>query len=184
MPPVRPVILLVEDHQDTRQMYAEFLSCSFEVLAAADSNAALEILKQSHRPDDHRLSHCRHGRLRAGVADPEDPALGRIPIICLSGYGGHAHEVRAREAGCDRILQKPCMPDALAEIALELLLAGAIGACSHERTVFIVEDEIDTREMLEQFLATRGYGGNSGERQNRTRAPLRRPATLASSCST
>jgi two-component system, chemotaxis family, CheB/CheR fusion protein len=51
----------------------------------------------------------------------KDPRLGRIPIICLSGYGGHAHEQRAREAGCDRILQKPCMPDALSEIALEVL---------------------------------------------------------------
>jgi two-component system, cell cycle response regulator DivK len=124
MPPVRPVILLVEDHQDTRQMYAEFLSVSFEVLPAADSNAALEILKQS-RPDlmitDLSLPGMDGFELVSLIR--KDPVLGRTPIICLSGYGGHAHEVRARAAGCDRILQKPCMPDALAEIALELLLA-------------------------------------------------------------
>jgi two-component system, cell cycle response regulator DivK len=50
-----------------------------------------------------------------------DPALRAIPIVCLSGYGGLTHEQRAREAGCDRILQKPCMPDALADLADELV---------------------------------------------------------------
>ena len=53
----------------------------------------------------------------------QDAALSRIPIICLSGYGGHAYEERAREAGCDRLLQKPCMPDTLADVATELLQA-------------------------------------------------------------
>jgi two-component system CheB/CheR fusion protein len=51
----------------------------------------------------------------------KDPVLRRTPIICLSGYGGPGHEQRAREAGCDRILQKPYMPDALAAVALEVM---------------------------------------------------------------
>jgi two-component system, chemotaxis family, CheB/CheR fusion protein len=124
VPPVRPVILLVEDHHDTRQMYAEFLSVSFQVLAAPDASAALAIFEQS-RPDllitDLSLPGMDGFELVALIR--KDPVIGRMPIICLSGYGGHAHELRAREAGCDRILQKPCMPDALAEIALEVLLA-------------------------------------------------------------
>ena len=62
----------------------------------------------------------------------KDPVLGRTPIICLSGYGGHAHE-RAGAAGCDRILQKPCMPDKLAKIAPELLLAVRERGSSRER---------------------------------------------------
>jgi two-component system, cell cycle response regulator DivK len=123
-PPVRPVILLVEDHQDTRQMYAEFLSVSFEVQAAAEAGAALAIVRQSP-PDllitDLSLPGMDGFELIAHIK--KDPVLARIPIICLSGYGGHAHELRAREAGCDRILQKPCMPDALLEIAFEVLLA-------------------------------------------------------------
>ena len=123
MLPARPVILLVEDHHDTRQMYAEFLSVSFQVLAAADASAALALYETS-RPDllitDLSLPGMDGFELVALIR--KDAGLSRIPIICLSGYGGHAHEVRAREAGCDRILQKPCMPDALAEIALEVLL--------------------------------------------------------------
>jgi CheY-like chemotaxis protein len=114
--------VLVEDHQDTRQMYAEFLSASFEVLPAADGLQAVDIMRTA-RPDllitDLSLPGMDGFELVARIR--KDPRLGRIPIICLSGYGGHAHEQRAREAGCDRILQKPCMPDALSEIALEVL---------------------------------------------------------------
>ena len=40
----RPVVLLVEDHTDTRQMYAEFLGASFDVLQAADGQQALDVL--------------------------------------------------------------------------------------------------------------------------------------------
>jgi len=118
----RPVILLVEDHQDTRQMYAEFMSVSFEVVPAADAQQAIEIMAAS-LPDllitDLSLPGMDGFQLVAFIR--KDSRLRGIPIICLSGYGGHAHEQRAREVGCDRILQKPCMPDALSEIALEVL---------------------------------------------------------------
>ena len=117
-----PRVLLVEDHQDTRQMYAEFLGIEFEVVAAADGEQALDLLR-SHLPDvivtDLSLPGIDGFEFIARVrADALFPA---IPIICLSGYGGHAHEQRARAAGCDRILQKPCMPDKLAEIVVELV---------------------------------------------------------------
>jgi two-component system cell cycle response regulator DivK len=122
IPPARPVICLVEDHQDTRQMYQEFLSVSFEVMPAADGVRALELMRTSP-PDllitDLSLPGIDGFELIALVR--KDPALRHTPIICLSGYGGHGHEQRALEAGCDRILQKPYMPDALAAVALEVL---------------------------------------------------------------
>jgi CheY-like chemotaxis protein len=122
VPPARPIILLVEDHQDTRQMYAEYLSVSFDVLPAGDGTEALAILHTT-APDllitDLSLPGMDGFELVGLVR--RDPRLRGLPIICLSGYGGHAHEQRARDAGCDRILQKPCMPDALADIALEVL---------------------------------------------------------------
>lgn len=118
----RPVVLLVEDHVDTRQMYAEFLSAAFRVVEAADGHDALETMR-ANRPDvlitDLSLPRVDGFELVAIVR--ADPALRHMPVICLSGYGGHAHEARARAAGCDRILQKPCMPDALADAAMALL---------------------------------------------------------------
>jgi CheY-like chemotaxis protein len=117
----RPVILLVEDHEDSRQMYAEFLSASFDVLSTGDGTAALEMMR-STRPDliitDLSLPGIDGFELVARVR--KDPMLAAIPIVCLSGYGGHAHEQRARAVGCNRVLQKPCMPDELAGIAAEL----------------------------------------------------------------
>ena len=118
----RPLLLLVEDHADTRQMYAEFLRAAFRVIEAADGQDAIDVMGGSPpdvvitdlslpRVDGFELI----GRIRA------DPALRQVPVICLSGYGGHAHEKRAREAGCDRILQKPCLPDALADAAMQVV---------------------------------------------------------------
>jgi CheY-like chemotaxis protein len=119
-----PLILLVEDHQDTRQMYAEFLSMAFDVTTAPDGTEALA-LARTLRPDllitDLSLPGLDGFTLTALIR--KDAALSGIPIICLSGYGGHRYEERALEAGCDRLLQKPCMPDALADAAAELLHA-------------------------------------------------------------
>jgi CheY-like chemotaxis protein len=118
----RSLVLLVEDHSDTRQMYAEYLGSAFRVLEAADGQEALEVMR-SQPPDllitDLSLPRVDGFELIARVR--ADPALRATPIICLSGYGGQAHDARARAAGCDRVLQKPCMPDALSEAASQLL---------------------------------------------------------------
>jgi CheY-like chemotaxis protein len=121
-----PSLLLVEDHVDTRQMYAEFLALSFEVIAAGDGEEGLAILRE--RPVDviiTDLSLPGMDGLQLVAEVRKDAALRGIPIVCLSGYGGSAHEQRARAAGCDRILQKPCMPDQLADVAAELVREAA-----------------------------------------------------------
>jgi two-component system, cell cycle response regulator DivK len=115
-------ILLVEDHEDTRQMYAEFLQASFDIETAGDAPDALR--KARLRPPavvitDLSLPGMDGFELIAAMR--ADPALQAIPVICLSGFGGMAHEARARAAGCDRVLQKPCMPDTLAEVISTLL---------------------------------------------------------------
>ena len=51
----------------------------------------------------------------------QEPSLRDLPVISLSGFGGHGHDERARQAGCDRIRQKPCLPDALAQAVTDLL---------------------------------------------------------------
>jgi DNA-binding response OmpR family regulator len=124
-PGQKPVLLLVEDHRDTRQMYVAFLSSSFDVMEAADAEQALELI-QKRRPDvivtDLSLPGMNGfeliGRIRRNAITAE------VPVISLSGYGGESHEQRAREVGCDRVLQKPCLPDALADTARELLRCG------------------------------------------------------------
>jgi CheY-like chemotaxis protein len=120
------VLLLVEDHEDTRQMYAEFLRLSFDVISAADGEQGLAALRE-RRVDivitDLSLPGMDGFEFVAAIRN--DPALREIPVVCVSGYGGLAHERRARAAGCDRILQKPYMPDALADVATELIREAA-----------------------------------------------------------
>ena len=117
-----PLVLLVEDHTDTRQMYAEFLRTSFDIVEAADGLQALE-LARARQPavvvTDLSLPGMDGFELIAQIR--VDPAMRTVPVVCLSGYGGEGHEERARAAGCDRILQKPCLPDRLADAIGEVL---------------------------------------------------------------
>jgi CheY-like chemotaxis protein len=106
----------VEDHEDTRHMYAEFLRETFEMRAVADGLSALRDVS-AHPPDVVVTDLALPGmdgfelirRLR------RDSASHAVPIICLSGFTTGSHEERAHEAGCTRVLQKPCLPDALGE---------------------------------------------------------------------
>ena len=118
----RPLILIVEDHPDTRQMYAEFLDSLFEVIQAADGQEALAVLERSVPTviitdlslpgiDGFELV----GQIRA------NPATAHVPVICLTGHVGHTLDQRARAAGFDRVLMKPCLPDALAHAVLEMV---------------------------------------------------------------
>jgi CheY-like chemotaxis protein len=113
-------VLLVEDHEDSRQMYAEFLRLQFHVVEAVDGLGALELMQQTApdivvtdlalpRMDGFELVQ----RMRA------DERLRNVPVIALSGFSGAEFETRARAAGSDVVLQKPCLPDELAR-AVEL----------------------------------------------------------------
>jgi CheY-like chemotaxis protein len=119
---MRPIVLLVEDHQDTRQMYAEFMAQTYEILEAGTGTEALEVM--SNRPPhvivtDVSLPDIDGFELVARMR--QDPRLAAVPVICLSGYGGHAHEERARELQCERLLQKPCLPDTLTNAVAAVL---------------------------------------------------------------
>ena len=119
-----PLVILVEDHADTRLMYAEFLSSEFEVVQAGDGGEALRVM-QTRVPDlvitDLALPVVNGFELVTRMR--ADPTLAAVPVICLSGYGGSAQEDRAREVGCDRLIEKPCLPDTLSDAALEVLRA-------------------------------------------------------------
>ena len=109
-------VLLVEDHVDSRVMYAEFLRLDFHVVEAGDGLAALELIEQAC-PDvvvtDLALPRMDGFELIARIR--RDDRLRNVPVIALSGYAGTEHETRARDAGSDLVLMKPCLPETLAE---------------------------------------------------------------------
>jgi twitching motility two-component system response regulator PilH len=113
--PKRMTVLLVEDHVDSRNMYAEFLRLQFDVLEAGDGMGALEAM-QGARPDvvvtDLALPRMDGFELMKRMQ--ADERLRDVPIIALSGFSGAEHEERARKAGSSLVLLKPCLPDDLA----------------------------------------------------------------------
>ena len=112
----RPRVLLIEDHADTRAMYVEFLGFDYEVGEAGDGLAGFE--SASADPPDVIITDLALPRLD-GYALIErlrsDERLRDIPIIALSGYSGFGHDARVTASKPDAVLQKPCLPEELAD---------------------------------------------------------------------
>jgi CheY-like chemotaxis protein len=118
-----PLVLLVDDLADHREMYAEFLSFSGLRVAEAGSGETALVQAERLRPEvivmDLGLPRMDGSetvrRLRS------DPRTRSIPVIVLSGRDSREDRDRAADAGCDLYLVKPCLPDDLVRHVRELL---------------------------------------------------------------
>ena len=115
-----PLILVVEDYDDAREMYVEYLTFTgFRVESATNGLEAID-MTQRLKPDL-VLMDLALPKLDGWEATrrlKSDPATARIPVIALTGHALAGHAERAREAGCDSFITKPCVPDELvAEIS-------------------------------------------------------------------
>ena len=110
-----PLILVVDDYQDAREMYAEYLQFSgFRVAEAKNGNEAVEqafalkpdlILMDLSLPGMDGWEATR--RLKA------DDRTRQIPIVALTGHALAGASEGAKKAGCDSFVTKPCLPDDL-----------------------------------------------------------------------
>jgi CheY-like chemotaxis protein len=106
------LVLIVEDHPETRQMYGDYLrSAGLRVHDAADGRSGVEQAAQV-RPDVILMDLAMPGLTgwEATRRIRRDPALACVPVIAITAYGGVGFEFLAAEAGCDRLLTKPCRP--------------------------------------------------------------------------
>jgi two-component system, cell cycle response regulator DivK len=117
-------VLLVEDDPDGRRMYAEWLThVGFRVDEAHNGLQALErafdgrphvIVTDLHIPGIDGFELTR--RLR------QDPRTRATPVVAITGYAAFAADPgRARRAGCDVVMPKPCAPEDL-EAAIRSLV--------------------------------------------------------------
>jgi CheY-like chemotaxis protein len=123
--PSSPLVLVVEDDPETRQFYTEALQGDgFVVEQAHNGHQALQkalemepdlILTDIAVPGIDGIELCR--RLRA------DSRTHDIPVLAISGYGDRQYADRARMAGADRMLAKPCDADLIVDEARRLLLS-------------------------------------------------------------
>ena len=110
-----PLILVVDDYQDAREMYAEYLQFSgFRVAEAKNGNEAVEkafalkpdlILMDLSLPGMDGWEATR--RLKS------DEATKHIPVVALTGHALAGASEGAKKAGCDSFVTKPCLPDDL-----------------------------------------------------------------------
>ena len=114
-----PLILVVDDFEDGREMYASYLRFSgYRVDEAADGREALE-KAFALRPDIILMDLSLPGidGWQATRELKKDARTAGIPIVALTGHALEAHSRSAKEAGCDAFIVKPCMPmDLLNEI--------------------------------------------------------------------
>jgi two-component system KDP operon response regulator KdpE len=119
-----PLILIVDDDRDTRDLYRivlEAASCHVEeagTLADAVRSAARRqpdlVLADWMLPDGDGLS---LGRQLRGL-----PALHAVPLLAITGVTMTREELaRAREAGFNRILEKPVTPATIVDTIRALL---------------------------------------------------------------
>jgi CheY-like chemotaxis protein len=111
----QPLVLVVEDYQDAREMYAAYLQFSgFEVAEAGNGIEAIE--KTRELLPDIVLMDLALPRMDGWEATrrlKNDELTKHIPIVALTGHALAGHAEGAREAGCDAFVTKPCLPDAL-----------------------------------------------------------------------
>ena len=111
----QPLVLVVEDYQDAREMYVAYLQFSgYEVAEAANGIEAIE-KTQALLPDIvlMDLALPQMDGWEATRRLKSDPTTKDIPVVALTGHALAGHAEGARAAGCDAFVTKPCLPDAL-----------------------------------------------------------------------
>ena len=122
-----PLVLVVEDYQDAREMYAAYLSFSgYRVAEATNGIEAIE--KTVELMPDIILMDLALPRMDGWEATrrlKENERTRHIPIVALTGHALAGHAEGARQAGCDSFVTKPCLPDALLAEIQRMLSAKA-----------------------------------------------------------
>jgi two-component system, cell cycle response regulator DivK len=116
-------ILVVEDDPDNLRIVATVLDLAgYQVLQAGGGEQAVRTAQDEH-PDLILMDLAMPGvdgweaarRLKA------DRRTADIPVIALTAFALRGDEERARDAGCDGYLSKPCRPQAIREAVRDML---------------------------------------------------------------
>ena len=110
-----PLVLLVEDFDDAREMYSDYLEFSgFRVVSAADAVLGLKMADEL-QPSIILMDAALPG-LSGWDAIAELKANSRtrhIPVLMLTGHVLGEARARALKAGAEGFIPKPCLPDEL-----------------------------------------------------------------------
>jgi CheY-like chemotaxis protein len=118
-----PLVLLIEDFDDAREMYAEYLEFSgLRTAGAADAVRGLQLAEEL-QPAVILMDAALPGLSGWDAIEQlkSNPTTAHIPVLMMTGHVlGDAKE-RALAAGAAGFIAKPCLPDELARRILATL---------------------------------------------------------------
>lgn len=119
----RPLVLVVDDYEDAREMYAECLDASGFAVAQAETGDEAVAKALALMPALIVMDLALPGMdgWSATRAIKTDARTAMIPVVALTGHARSDASTAARDAGCDAFLTKPCLPDQIVEIVRRLL---------------------------------------------------------------
>jgi CheY-like chemotaxis protein len=118
-----PLILVVDDNLDAREMYCMYLRHEgFECIEAEDGAEALRLARE-HRPVVVLMDATMPGLdgWQAIEQLRSEPDLRGIAVVMLTAHAFEEHRRRAEAIGADAFLAKPVLPDELARQIRQLL---------------------------------------------------------------
>ena len=108
-----PLVLIVDDYDDNREMYSSYLEyAGLRVAEAVNGKEALA--KTTELMPDLIVMDLSLPGMDGWTATrtlKTNTRTSAIPVIALTGNARSDASVAAREAGCDAFLSKPCLPE-------------------------------------------------------------------------
>ena len=123
-----PLVLIVDDYEDNRDMYSQYLQFSgMRVAEAANGKEALDKTAEL-MPDLIVMDLSLPGvdGWQATRTIKKNPKTRDILVLALTGHALEGASEGAKAAGCDAFLTKPCLPEDLHREIQRML--GAAGA--------------------------------------------------------
>jgi CheY-like chemotaxis protein len=116
MPKPGPLILIVDDNHDAREMYGMYLE--HDGFRWTEAVNGLDAITQTHVEKPALIlmdaTMPRMDGWEAVRQLKQDPVTKGIPLIMLTAHAFQEHRDRAAEVGADAFLAKPVLPDQLA----------------------------------------------------------------------
>lgn len=134
MPHDQPLVLLVDNHADNREMYTEYLQTrGFFVIPCSDSQASIDVARRSE-PDIILLELRMTGMNGIQVLRElrKDPALANVPVVALTASVMTRERAAADAAGFTELLPKPFFPEDLATAITRIIGASRPSEPPHD----------------------------------------------------
>jgi two-component system, cell cycle response regulator DivK len=110
-----PLVLVVDDYQDAREMYAAYLQASGYRTAEARTGIEAVAKTRELKPDCVLMDLSLPGidGWEATRQLKADKTTAHIPVVAITGHASELSSRDAHAAGCSAFVLKPALPDAV-----------------------------------------------------------------------